>query len=250
VTFTGPSFSIADPTEVDAVDSGSLAVRLIAIDGFFGTPAVPSIPTFIQYTHGLPAQTAVTFLLATQAGNCLIACVVDSSSTGTGDTAPPSGTGWQMVGGDMNNPGYGATQYLVWPNHPGGIQSQTWNLGLNGGTRSSVTIAEFSGMPPALAVDQYVEGPPTSNNQTYTFAGTAAPVGPNELILSGVNSGPAVTTATTSATPNSLGTDTNHNFFAWGLSGNAAISQTVNVNGSPSHSGFIVLRAAIESVTP
>jgi hypothetical protein len=207
-------------------------------------------PQLVQYVNGTANQPSVTFPNVTQAGNGLIACVVDSSSTGTGDTAPPTGSGWQMVGGDMNNPGYGATYYFVWPNHPGGIQSQTWNLGLNGGTRSSVTIAEFSGMPPALAVDQYVEGPPTSNNQTYTFAGTAAPVGPNELILSGVNSGPAVTQATTSATPNSLGTDNDNNFFAWGLSGNAAISQTVNVNGSPSHSGFIVLRAAIESVTP
>jgi hypothetical protein len=247
---SGPSFPIADPAIVDAVNSGSLAVRLIAIDSFFGTPAAPTVPTCIQYVNGTQNQPTVVLPNVTQAGNCLVACVVDSSSNEIGDTAPPSGTGWQMVGGDMNNPGYGATQYLVWPNHPGGIQSQTWNLGLNGGTRSSVTIAEFSGMPPALAVDQYVEGPPTSNNYTYTFAGTPVPAGSNELILSGVNSGPAVTIATTSATPNSLGNDSDNNFFAWGRTGTAAISQTVNVNGSPSHSGFIVLRAAIESVTP
>jgi hypothetical protein len=247
---SGLSFPIADPTEVDAVNSGSLAVRLIAIDSFFGTPAVPTVPTCIQYVNGTQNQPTVVLPNVTQAGNCLVACVVDTSNNEIGDTAPPSGTGWQMVGGDMNNPGYGATQYLVWPNHPGGIQSQTWNLGLNGGTQSSVTIAEFSGMPPALAVDQYVEGPPTSNNYTYTFAGTTAPIAPYELILSGVNSGPAVTKATTSATPNSLGNDSDNNFFAWGRTGTAAISQTVNVNGSPSHSGFIVLRAAIESVTP
>jgi hypothetical protein len=249
VTFTGPSFSIADPTDVDAVDSGSLTAMLVAVDGFFGTPAAPTVPTCIQYVNGTASQSNVTFPKVTQAGNGLIACVMDSSNTGTGDTAPPVGSGWQLMAGETGAPNNGATVYYVWPNHPGGVQGQTWRLGLNGGTRSSVTMAEFSGLPAAIAVDQFVQSPQNQNNYTYTFAGTAIPAGPNELILSGVNTGTA-TTATTSATPYSLGNDSDNNFFAWGLTGTVAISQTVNVNGTPSQSSFVVFRTAVESVTP
>jgi hypothetical protein len=206
-------------------------------------------PQLVQYVNGTANQPSVTFPNVTQSGNGLIACVVDSSSTGTGDTAPPTGSGWQLMAGETGAPNNGSTQYYVWANHPGGIQGQTWRLGLNGGTRSSVTMAEFSGLPAAVAVDQFAQSPPNQNNQTYTFAGTAAPVGPNELILCGVQSASA-SSASTTATPNSLGNDSNNNFFAWGLSGNAAISQNVTLNSAPSQSSFLVIRAAVESVTP
>jgi hypothetical protein len=250
VTFTGPSFSIADPTEVDAVDSGSLAAMLVAADSFFGTPAVPSIPTCIQYVNGLSAQTAVTLPSVTQAGNCLIACVIDSSLTGVGDTAPPLNSCWQLMAGERGAPNNGSSVFYVWANHPGGLQTFTWQLGLNGGSLSSVALSEFAGMPPTLAVDQFVQSPVNQNNQTYSYSGTVAPVAPNELILSGIDSANATVEYLTSTTPNSLGTDQNNNFFSWGLTTNSIITRAVSINSTPSQSSFVVLRAGIESVTP
>jgi hypothetical protein len=206
-------------------------------------------PQIVQYVNGTANQSTVMFSNVTQSGNGLVACVCDSSSTGTGDTAPPVGSGWQLMAGETGAPNNGATVYYVWPNHPGGIQSQTWRLGINGGTQSSVTMAEFSGLPAAIAVDQFVQSPQNQNNQTYTFTGTGIPVGSNELILSGVQSANAGS-ATTTATPNSLGTDNDNNFFAWGVTGSLAVSQTVTVNSTPSQSSFVVFRTAVESVTP
>jgi hypothetical protein len=206
-------------------------------------------PQIVQYVNGTANQSTVMFSNVTQSGNGLVACVVDSSAAGTGDTAPPVGSGWQLLAGETGAPNNGATVYYVWPNHPGGVQSQTWQLGLNGGTQSSVTMAEFSGLPAAIAIDQFVQSPQNQNNYSYTYAGTTVPTAPNELILCGIQSASA-TTATATATPNSLGTDNDNNFFAWGLSGNAAISQTVTLNSAPSQSSFVVLRAAVESVTP
>jgi hypothetical protein len=207
-------------------------------------------PQLVQYVNGTANQPSVTFPNVTQAGNGLIACVVDSSSTGTGDTAPPVGSGWQLLAGETGAPNNGSTQYYVWANHPGGIQGQTWRLGLNGGTRSSVTMAEFSGLPAAVAVDQFAQSAPNQNNQTYTYnAGNNSPLGPNELILCGVQSASA-SSASTTAAPNSLGTDNDNNFFAWGLTTGAFIFQYITLNSAPSQSSFLVIRAAVESVTP
>jgi hypothetical protein len=245
VSFTTPSFSIADSADIAAVDSGSLAVTLVVVDSFFGTPAVPTVPTCIQYVNGTANQPVVTLPNVTQAGNCLVACL---STNGPGDTLPPANQGWQLFYVQGTGGGYGSSAYCVWPNHPGGQQSFTWQFDLSGGGSDSVVVAEFAGMPPAVALEQAVNST-TQGANSYTYAGTTVPTASNELILCGVQSASA-TTMTATVTANSLGTDSDNNFYAWGLTGTGVVSQTITVNNNPSQSSFIVLRAAVESVTP